>query len=163
MAESRRVWPAGGWMPPPPRAADFCPDQAKVTSAQSRAGRAASTLCHRSPAPHCLARLAPCRWAFASHSAQTSGSCPSHPVPARERTVPAPLSLHLQSQGLTIYPHGGFHFLRVRECYPGLSSGCGESIVQAPYFPFISQCLTMNMLTQKQHILFMTTKVNDTS
>lgn len=39
MAESRRVWTAGGRTPPPPWTSGFRPDQAKVTSAQSRAGR----------------------------------------------------------------------------------------------------------------------------
>lgn len=134
--------------------------QTRPRSPRLRAGPAGlvNALCHPSPVPHCLARLAPCGWAFASHSAQTSRSCPSHPVPARERIVPAPLS-HLQSRGLTIYPHGCFQFLSLRG-YQGPSRGA--SVVQAPYFPFISQRRNMDMLLGRQQILF-STKFNDPS
>lgn len=109
--------------------------QTRPRSPRLRAGPAglANALCHPSPVPHCLARLAPCGWAFASHSAQTSGSCPSHPVPARERTVPAPLSPHLQSRGLTIYPHGCFQFLRVCEVTKDRPEGHQSS--ELPTFP----------------------------
>lgn len=57
--------------------------QAKVTSAQSRAGRFSQRPVPPHPSLTASPAWLPCGWAFASHSAQTSGSCPSHPVPAR--------------------------------------------------------------------------------
>lgn len=133
MAESRRVWTAGGRTPPPPRTSGFRPDQAKVTSAQRRAGRVSQRPVPALTRPSLPRPPGSLRVGLRPSLGSDLRVPPQPPHPCEGANGPSSSVPHLQSRGLTICPHGCFQFLRVCEVTKDRPEGHQSS--ELPTFP----------------------------
>lgn len=160
MAESRRVWTAGGRTPPPPRTSGFRPDQAKVTSAQSRAGRVSQRPVPPLTRPSLPRPPGSLRVGLRLSFGSDLRVLPQPPCPCEGANGPSSSVPPFAEPGTNHLSARLFPIPQSLRGHQGPSRGA--SVVRAPYFPFISQRRTMDMLVRRQHVLF-STKFKDPS